>query len=224
MATGDSIVGKGGRAYLIVKRLFDVICSLLAIIILSPVLLVVAIIVKVTSPGPVIYRQHRVGMHGRDIYLYKFRSMVENADRLIDSFTPEQKKEYYENFKLEHDPRVTGIGRFLRKSSIDELPQLVNIFKGEMSFVGPRPIVEEELANYGTDRDLFLSVKPGLTGYWATHGRSNTSYEERMRLELYYVEHASLWLDIRIFILTFVTVFTSGGGMLRLHQMKACIA
>lgn len=224
MATGDSIVGKGGRAYLIVKRLFDVICSLLAIIILSPVLLVVAIIVKVTSPGPVIYRQHRVGMHGRDIYLYKFRSMVENADRLIDSFTPEQKKEYYENFKLEHDPRVTGIGRFLRKSSIDELPQLVNIFKGEMSFVGPRPIVEEELENYGTDRDLFLSVKPGLTGYWATHGRSNTSYEERMRLELYYVEHASLWLDIRIFILTFVTVFTSGGGMLRLHQMKACIA
>ena len=224
MATGDSIVGKGGRAYLIVKRLFDAICSLLAIIILSPVLLVVAIIVKVTSPGPVIYRQHRVGMHGRDIYLYKFRSMVENADRLIDSFTPEQKKEYYENFKLEHDPRVTGIGRFLRKSSIDELPQLLNIFKGEMSFVGPRPIVEEELANYGTDRDLFLSVKPGLTGYWATHGRSNTSYEERMRLELYYVEHASLWLDIRIFILTFVTVFTSGGGMLRLHQMKACIA
>lgn len=224
MATGDSIVGKGGRAYLIVKRLFDVICSLLAIIILSPVLLVVAIIVKVTSPGPVIYRQHRVGMHGRDIYLYKFRSMVENADRLIDSFTPEQKKEYYENFKLEHDPRVTGIGRFLRKSSIDELPQLLNIFKGEMSFVGPRPIVEEELENYGTDRDLFLSVKPGLTGYWATHGRSNTSYEERMRLELYYVEHASLWLDIRIFILTFVTVFTSGGGMLRLHQMKACIA
>lgn len=212
MATGDSIVGKGGRAYLIVKRLFDVICSLLAIIILSPVLLVVAIIVKVTSPGPVIYRQHRVGMHGRDIYLYKFRSMVENADRLIDSFTPEQKKEYYENFKLEHDPRVTGIGRFLRKSSIDELPQLLNIFKGEMSFVGPRPIVEEELANYGTDRDLFLSVKPGLTGYWATHGRSNTSYEERMRLELYYVEHASLWLDIRIFILTFVTVFTSGGA------------
>ena len=212
MATGDSIVGKGGRAYLIVKRLFDVICSLLAIIILSPVLLVVAIIVKVTSPGPVIYRQHRVGMHGRDIYLYKFRSMVENADRLIDSFTPEQKKEYYENFKLEHDPRVTGIGRFLRKSSIDELPQLLNIFKGEMSFVGPRPIVEEELENYGTDRDLFLSVKPGLTGYWATHGRSNTSYEERMRLELYYVEHASLWLDIRIFILTFVTVFTSGGA------------
>ena len=212
MATGDSIVGKGGRAYLIVKRLFDVICSLLAIIILSPVLLVVAIIVKVTSPGPVIYRQHRVGMHGRDIYLYKFRSMVENADRLIDSFTPEQKKEYYENFKLEHDPRVTGIGRFLRKSSIDELPQLLNIFKGEMSFVGPRPIVVEELANYGTDRDLFLSVKPGLTGYWATHGRSNTSYEERMRLELYYVEHASLWLDIRIFILTFVTVFTSGGA------------
>ena len=115
MATGDSIVGKGGRAYLIVKRLFDAICSLLAIIILSPVLLVVAIIVKVTSPGPVIYRQHRVGMHGRDIYLYKFRSMVENADRLIDSFTPEQKKEYYDNLKLEHDPRVTGLGRFLRK-------------------------------------------------------------------------------------------------------------
>ena len=212
MATGDSIVGKGGRAYLIVKRLFDVICSLLAIIILSPVLLVVAIIVKVTSPGPVIYRQHRVGMHGRDIYLYKFRSMVENADRLIDSFTPEQKKEYYENFKLEHDPRVTGIGRFLRKSSIDELPQLVNIFKGEMSFVGPRPIVEEELENYGTDRDLFLSVKPGLTGYWASNGRSNVSYKERMKMELFYVDHCCIRLDIQIIWNTIITVIKREGA------------
>ena len=153
--------------------------------------LIIGILVKCSSPGPVFYKQHRIGMHGKDIYLYKFRSMVKNADSLIESFTPEQKKEYFENYKLEHDPRITPVGSFLRKSSLDELPQLVNILKGEMSFVGPRPVVKDELEKYGDDKERFLSVKPGLTGYWATHGRSDISYEERMQLELYYVDHAS---------------------------------
>ena len=174
--------------------------------------LIIGILVKCSSPGPVFYKQHRIGMHGKDIYLYKFRSMVKNADSLIESFTPEQKKEYFENYKLEHDPRITSVGSFLRKSSLDELPQLVNILKGEMSFVGPRPVVKDELEKYGDDKERFLSVKPGLTGYWATHGRSDISYEERMQLELYYVDHASLWLDIRIFFLTFAAVFTHKGA------------
>lgn len=198
--------------YLLFKRAFDFLVSLVALIVLSPVFLLVALAVKLSSSGPVIYKQHRIGMHGKDIYLYKFRSMVKNADALIQSFTPEQKKEYFENYKLEHDPRITPIGSFLRKSSLDELPQLVNILKGEMSFVGPRPVVKDELEKYGSNKDRFLSVKPGLTGYWATHGRSDISYEERMKLELYYVDHASLWLDIKIFFLTFVAVFTHEGA------------
>ena len=198
--------------YLAIKRCLDFLVSFFSIIILSPVFLIIGILVKCSSPGPVFYKQHRIGMHGKDIYLYKFRSMVKNADSLIESFTPEQKKEYFENYKLEHDPRITPVGSFLRKSSLDELPQLVNILKGEMSFVGPRPVVKDELEKYGDDKERFLSVKPGLTGYWATHGRSDISYEERMELELYYVGHASLWMDIRIFFLTFVAVFTHEGA------------
>lgn len=198
--------------YLLIKRGFDFLVSFFSIIILFPVFLIIGILVKCSSPGPVFYKQHRIGLHGKDIYLYKFRSMVKNADSLIESFTPEQKKEYFENYKLEHDPRITPVGSFLRKSSLDELPQLVNILKGEMSFVGPRPVVKDELEKYGDDKERFLSVKPGLTGYWATHGRSDISYEERMQLELYYVDHASLWLDIRIFFLTFAAVFTHKGA------------
>ena len=197
--------------YLLFKRAFDFLVSLVALIVLSPVFLLVALAVKLSSSGPVIYKQHRIGMHGKDIYLYKFRSMVKNADALIESFTPEQKSEYFENYKLEHDPRITPIGGFLRKSSLDELPQLVNILKGEMSFVGPRPVVKDELEKYGSNKDRFLSVKPGLTGYWATHGRSDISYEERMGLELYYVDNASLWLDIKIFFLTLAAVFMHKG-------------
>lgn len=198
--------------YLLIKRGFDFLVSFFSIIILSPVFLIIGILVKCSSPGPVFYKQHRIGMHGKDIYLYKFRSMVKNADALIRSFTPEQKKEYFENYKLEHDPRITPIGSFLRKASLDELPQLVNILKGEMSFIGPRPVVKDELEKYGENKEKFLSVKPGLTGYWATHGRSDISYEERMKLELYYVDHASLWMDIRIFFLTFAAVFTHKGA------------
>ena len=200
------------KSYLVVKRVLDFSLSLIALLVLSPVFLIIGIAVKITSPGPVFYKQHRIGMHGKDIYLYKFRSMVKNADKLIERFTPEQKREYFENYKLEHDPRLTSLGGFLRKSSLDELPQLVNILKGEMSFVGPRPVVKDELEKYGNNKDKFLSVKPGLTGYWATHGRSDISYEERMELELYYVEHASLLLDTQIFFLTFIAVFAHRGA------------
>ena len=199
-------------AYRFLKRLFDILASTLAMLIASPVLLVIAVLVKLSSTGPVFYKHYRVGFKGKPMYIYKFRTMVKDADKMIASFTPEQKAEFYRNFKLEDDPRITKVGSFLRRTSLDELPQLLNIFKGEMSFVGPRPIVDEELERYGNDKEKFLSVKPGLTGYWACHGRSDTSYAERMRLELYYVDHASLMLDIRILLKTVLSVFKQEGA------------
>ena len=127
-------------------------------------------------------------------------------------FNEEQKAEFQDNYKVTNDPRITKFGHLIRKTSIDELPQLINILKGEMSFIGPRPVVEDELEKYGPNKAKFLSVKPGLTGYWASHGRSSTSYEDRMKLELYYVDHASLWMDIKIFFKTFSVILTHEGA------------
>ena len=200
------------HAYRVIKRGLDLICSFLLLILLSPVFVLVAVGIKLTSKGPVFYRQHRIGYKGHVLYIYKFRSMVENADCLIETFSPKQKEEYFQNYKLEHDPRITRIGHILRKTSLDELPQLLNILKGEMSFVGPRPIVEAELEKYGENKSKFLSAKPGLTGYWAANGRSTTSYDERMQLELYYVDHASLLLDIKIFFKTFCVILSHEGA------------
>lgn len=184
--------------YFAVKRAFDVVLTSCALIILSPLFLLIAIAIRLDSRGPVIYGHQRIGKNGIPFKMYKFRSMVINADQLIDSFTPEQKKEYYENFKLEKDPRITKVGNFLRKTSLDELPQLINVLKGELSLVGPRPIVEAELEKYGVHKERFLSVAPGVTGYWQANGRSDTTYEQRMEMELYYVDHASFILDLKI--------------------------
>ena len=158
------------------------------------------------------YSHKRVGKNGKEIGILKFRSMVLNADKMIDDFTEEQKQEYKENYKLENDPRVTKFGKFIRKTSLDELPQLFNIFLGSISIVGPRPVTQEETLLYGKDRDLLLSVKPGLTGLWAASGRSNVSYEERMRLELQYVNECSFWYDIKIIFKTIIPVFKGHGA------------
>ena len=123
------------------------------------------------------------------------------------------RKEFKETQKLQNDPRITKIGNFLRKTSLDELPQMINILKGDMSFIGPRPIVDGEIDKYENNKEKFLSVKPGLTGYWQVNGRSTTTYEERMKLELYYVDNQSLWLDIMIFFKTFITVLKKEGAM-----------
>jgi lipopolysaccharide/colanic/teichoic acid biosynthesis glycosyltransferase len=138
--------------------------------------------------------------------------MVKNADKLIENFSDEQKAEFQKYYKLENDPRVTKIGKFLRKTSLDELPQILNIFAGSLSFVGPRPITQEETLRYKKDRDLLLSVKPGLTGLWAVSGRSTLTYEERIKLELKYVKECSLWFDIKIFFKTIVPVFKGHGA------------
>ncbi len=199
--------------YKFIKRLFDIILSLVLIIILLPLFIIISLVNMITLKASPFYVHKRIGKNGKTIGILKFRSMVKNADELIASFTPEQKKEWKENFKLKDDPRITKFGRVLRVSSLDELPQLFNILIGDMSFVGPRPVVEKELEWYGKDRDKFLSVTPGLTGWWASHGRNRVKYPERCNLELYYVDNASLWLDVKIIFKTFSSVFKHEGAM-----------
>lgn len=199
--------------YDFVKRIFDIVCSLIGLIVLSPVFIILAILVKATSKGPVLFAHKRVGKGGKTIKIYKFRSMVTNAEELIKNFTPRQKAEYEKNYKLENDPRVTKIGSFLRRTSLDELPQFINILKGDLSVVGPRPVMEVETQIYGNYRDMLLSVKPGLTGYWAANGRSATTYRRRRAMEIYYVKNRSLLLDAKIIFKTFVSVFTGDGAV-----------
>ena len=199
--------------YRLIKRIFDFILSLIGIAIMSPIFMIISIMIKCDTKGPVFFKQRRIGLNGKPLYIYKFRTMVTNAEELIASFTPEQKKEWEESYKLKDDPRITRVGKILRTTSLDELPQLINIIKGEMSIIGPRPVVEEELSWYGNDVELVLSVKPGLTGWWAVNGRSEVPYPKRCDLELYYVKNASLALDVRILLGTLKVVFSQRGAL-----------
>lgn len=201
--------------YFMLKRFIDFNLSLLGLIILSPVFLVLMIAIKLDSNGPIFYKHMRIGKDGKSLGVYKFRSMTtkyKTFDEFYQTLSDEQKKEWDENFKLEDDPRITRVGKFLRKSSLDELPQILNILKGEMAIIGPRPVIEEELEKYKNDKEKFLSVLPGLTGYWAVNGRSSTTYQERMAMELYYVNHCSLKLDIKIFFQTIKAVIKKEGA------------
>lgn len=209
----DECVEKGKvKAYDFVKRGIDIILGVVGVTLCLPLFIIIAILIKIDSKGPVFFKHTRVGKNGKVLKMYKFRTMVDNAEDLIKNFTPEQKEEFERNFKLENDPRVTRVGKILRKTSLDELPQIINILKGEMCVIGPRPIVETELEKYGKNKTKFLSVAPGLTGYWAANGRSDLSYEERMALELYYVDHRSLLLDLKIFVKTIGSVLTGRGA------------
>ena len=195
-----------------IKRILNLLCSFVGVIVLSPFFLVISIFIKGTSKGPVFFVHERVGFNGKKFKLIKFRTMVNNAEEMIASFSPEQKKEWEENYKLKDDPRITKIGKFLRRTSLDELPQLINILKGDMSIVGPRPVVDEELNWYGDKKDKLLSVKPGLTGWWAVNGRSNVPYPERCDLELYYVDHISFALDAKIILKTLGAIIKKDGA------------
>ncbi len=201
--------------YLFIKRTFDIIVSLIVFIILLPLFLVLAILIKVDSNGKVFYMHKRIGKNGKIIYLYKFRSMYSDADERLKEMLkdPKIKEEWEENYKIDNDPRITRVGKILRRTSIDELPQLLNIIKGDMSIVGPRPLVEDEIKKYGKNKEKFLSVTPGLTGWWACNGRSCRTYKDRMKLELYYVDHRNLWLDIKI-------IFMTVGAVIRGHGAK----
>ena len=192
------------------KRIFDLFLSTLSLIGLLPVLLIVSLSIALFGgKGKIFYAHERIGLHGKPFRMYKFRSMREGVS-LADVASPKELESYYKEYKLQNDPRVTKIGGFLRKTSLDELPQLINILKGDMSFIGPRPVTYEETLFYGENRDTLLSVKPGLTGYWQAYARNAVSYAngKRQEMELYYVENQSLRLDIIIFFKTFGTVLS----------------
>lgn len=199
--------------YEICKRIFDIVSSVIALIITSPFFIIVAIAIRLESKGKIIFGHTRIGKNGVPFKVYKFRSMYENSAEIFESFTEEQKKEYYENFKLDNDPRVTKVGDFIRKTSLDELPQLINIIKGDMSIVGPRPIVEKEIEKYGPYFDKVFSVKGGLTGYWQANGRSCTSYEDRVKMDIFYVDNRSFSMDIKIIIRTIISVIKREGAI-----------
>lgn len=199
-----------------IKRLFDILFGLIGIIILIPITIIV-FLMKIFSrdKGPIFYTQLRIGQNGKIFKLYKFRSMVVGADKILKEYlaaNPDEAEYFKRERKLEHDPRITKIGKILRETSLDEWPQFINIFIGNMSLVGPRPVVPGEIEQYGLNMTRFLSAKPGLTGYWQANGRSNVEYEERMKMELYYVDHFSLWLDIKIIFKTFGAIFEKEGA------------
>ena len=201
------------RVYLIIKRLIDIVICLIALFFLWPILLLISIIVKIDSNGPAIYKHYRLGKNGKIFGIYKFRTMVSNADEVLENFTKEQKEEFEKNFKLENDPRITKVGDFLRKTSLDELPQILNILKGDMSIIGPRPVILKEIEKFGNLKDKYLSVLPGLTGWWACNGRSCTTYDERIALEMYYIDNQSLKLDLKCFFKTILAVIKRDGAV-----------
>ncbi|GHV40996.1 undecaprenyl-phosphate galactose phosphotransferase WbaP [Spirochaetia bacterium] len=198
-----------------IKRCMDLSIVIIGGIILLPLLLFIALLVKISSPGPVLYGHKRLGQDGRHFTAYKFRSMVsdsgERLKALLDS-DQEIREEWELNHKLKDDPRVTGIGKILRRISFDEFPQLINILKGEMSLVGPRPIVDDEVEKYGEDFKRIFSVKPGLTGLWQVSGRSDTDYAERVSYDTYYLQSWSVWLDIWVLFKTFSVVIKGKGA------------
>ena len=210
---------KGGKCYAFFKRTFDICASFIGILILIviPVLPITALFVKLTSKGPVFFKDKRVGKDGKNIVVYKFRSMYIDAEsRIKEYLTPEQYKIWLVERKLDNDPRITKFGKFIRKTSIDELAQLFNILGGSISFVGPRPITRTELEENYTKYQIekLLSVKPGLTGYWQVYGRSDVDYKsgERQREELAYLPKRGFWFDIKLIFLTIPAVLKHKGA------------
>lgn len=199
-----------------IKRLFDILFTLGALLIVLPVLLICALLIACTSKGPIIYGHKRVGRGGKLFTCYKFRTMFQDADKRLKELLESNillSEEWNRNHKLKDDPRVTPIGRFLRRTSLDEFPQFWNVLRGDLSVVGPRPVVKEELIKfYGQNAIAILKVRPGLTGLWQVSGRSETSYEKRVQLDLEYVEKHSLLLDIKIVLKTIPALLYSRGA------------
>jgi Undecaprenyl-phosphate galactose phosphotransferase WbaP len=196
-------------------RVLDLSLILLAAPYIILAFVILAILIKLDSPGPIFYRQIRIGRFGRKFPVYKFRTMVQNADRVLQDYldkSPEMRAEWAATHKLKQDPRVTRLGAMLRKSSLDELPQLWNIIIGDMSLVGPRPIVDAEVEKYGNCFQLYIQVRPGLTGLWQVSGRNDTTYERRVELDEYYVRNRSLKLDLQILLKTALVVLKKDGA------------
>ena len=193
------VVPASRSGYAAVKRVLDWLLSLMALILLFPLFLAVAVAIKLDSRGPVFFVQTRIGKNGKPFSMYKFRSMCVNSQEVLEELLasdPAAKEEWDRDFKLKNDPRITRSGAFLRKTSLDELPQLINVLKGEMSLVGPRPIVRQEVPRYEKFIKEYYSVLPGITGVWQVSGRSDIDYPERVRMDSWYVHNWSIWLDI----------------------------
>ena len=201
--------------YFGVKRLFDILIALIGCLFLLPIILIVKISYLLHKDfDSIFFRQKRIGKNGKEFNLYKFRSMVSNADEVLKELLkdPKYKEEWDLNQKFEHDPRITSMGNILRKTSLDELPQFINILIGDMSLIGPRPLVPGELDSHNGNHELYESVRPGISGWWAANGRSATTYERRLELEYYYVQHCGLILDIRCVFRTIKAVIYKTGA------------
>lgn len=204
---------KNSMIYRVVKRMIDIVGAISGLILLSPLFIIISLLIKIEDPkGDVIFGHKRVGKDGNMFSCLKYRSMFSNAEEMKKNFTEEQKKEYAETFKLQNDPRVTKVGNFIRRTSLDELPQLINILRGEMTIVGPRPIVEAELEFYGEYEDYYKAVKPGLTGLWQVSGRSDTTYDERVAFDMEYITTRNIVGDIKIIIMTAIKVIKRDGA------------
>ena len=198
-----------------IKRLMDIGIVIITSLIFSPLIICIAILIKISSPGEVLYKQERIGRNGKPFLTFKFRSMVLDADKKLNELLASDIKardEWEKNQKIKNDPRITGIGKFLRKTSLDEIPQFINVLRGEMSLIGPRPIVEEEIKKYGENFKRIFSVKPGLTGLWQVSGRSDTDYTDRVSFDTYYLQSWSVWLDIWIIWKTFGVIVKGRGA------------
>ena len=233
----EELTGNTSRTYKFIKRAFDILASIVMTAICLVPMAAIAVIIMIKDPGSPFYVHKRVGLHGKEISVLKFRTMRRGADTLEDMLTPGQLEEYKREYKLHDDPRLIGykepgdgehcFGAVLRRTSLDELPQIFYnvLLKGDMSFVGPRPVLREEMEKYysSAEQEALLSVKPGITGYWQTHGRSDSTYEtgERQRLELHYVENRSLALDLRILFRTVSVVVRRGGDILKEYVLVA---
>ena len=196
---------------LVVKTAIDYAVALVGLVLLSPLFLIIAVLIRLDTPGPIFYKHRVLGLHGKLFMAFKFRTMVQNSQEILQA-NPELQKEFNENYKLKYDPRVTRFGRTLRRASLDELPQLINILRGEMSLVGPRFITPAEMPRFGKWGMNLLSVKPGITGLWQISGRSDISYEERVRLDMHYIRNWNLWDDIYVLLVTIPTALKKKGA------------
>jgi lipopolysaccharide/colanic/teichoic acid biosynthesis glycosyltransferase len=209
-------ISKANRRKYIQKRIMDFAIGIPALILIIPISVITAIAIRLESPGPIIFKQKRVGLNGEIFLMYKFRSMYNNADesiheKQIEAYA-EGKLDPEQGYKIKYDPRITKVGRFIRKTSIDEFPQIINVFKGEMSLVGPRPVPIYEANRHNLWQTERVSVLPGITGYWQVYGRSNTSFEEQNRLDIHYIRNETLWLNLKILLLTIPAALSGRGA------------
>ena len=208
-------ITKSKVIYNVIKRVFDIILSFISIILLRPLFLLIAVLIKLDSKGPAIFKQKRIGLNGQAIYIYKFRSMIINAEDELERLMKENediRNEYLTNKKLKNDPRITKVGNLIRKTSLDEIPQLINILIGDMSFVGPRPYLYREIDDMGSYYNNIIKMTPGLTGLWQVSGRSDVSFKCRCELDNVYYQTRSIKTDIKILIKTFEVVLLKKGA------------